>query len=204
MTPAPCSLGQRRVSPSLQWMGTLRELELAPCHLTPLVPPSVQCMCVRLVIQQAELRPLLLSLCMVRLMGWEVVQFLYKFFSFAVVPTITSFVPEEGRYVVNVTDTVTFQCSATGFPPPTIQWFRAGQVLNSSTDSRISISDNLLIESSLIGVSATRRTLTIANVMASDTATDYSCTASNDATGGMDSESFEVLVQGMLNLLGNN
>ena len=46
MTLAPCSLGQRRVCPSLQWMGILTELELAPCHLIPLVPPSVQCMCV--------------------------------------------------------------------------------------------------------------------------------------------------------------
>jgi len=32
-------------------------------------------------------------------------------------------------YVINVTDTVTFKCIATGIPPPAIQWFRGGMLL---------------------------------------------------------------------------
>ena len=32
-------------------------------------------------------------------------------------------------YVINVTDTVTFKCIATGVPPPAIQWFRGGMLL---------------------------------------------------------------------------
>ena len=32
-------------------------------------------------------------------------------------------------YVINVTDTVTFECIATGIPPPAIQWFRGGMLL---------------------------------------------------------------------------
>ena len=32
-------------------------------------------------------------------------------------------------FVINVTDTVTFECIATGIPPPAIQWFRGGMLL---------------------------------------------------------------------------
>ena len=34
-------------------------------------------------------------------------------------------------YVINVTNTVTFECIATGIPPPAIQWFRGGMLLTS-------------------------------------------------------------------------
>ena len=102
--------------------------------------------------------------------------------------------------MVNVTDTVTFQCRATGFPPPTIQWSRGTQPLNPATDSRISLSEHQNIPAP-VGLSTVERTLTITNVMANaminDTAEDYRCTATNIATDGMDNETFELYVQGM-------
>ena len=193
---AQCSLGQRRVCPSLQWMGTLTELELAPCHLIPLVPPSVQCMCVWLLIQWTVPRPVLLSMCMVSAAKRKSIRF--SLFSF--VSDITSYVPEGGRYVVNVTDTVTFQCRVTGFPPPTIQWFRGTQPLDPATDSRISLSEHQNIPAP-VGLSTVERTLTISNVTANDTAEDYRCTATNIATDGMDTETFELFVQGRVTLV---
>ena len=78
-----------------------------------------------------------------------------------------------GGYVVNVTDPVTFECTATGIPPPTILWFRDGVLLSSGV---------MLNEPSQTLVSATmgtgmiyqvERTLTF-NTTANDTGT-YTC-----------------------------
>ena len=104
--------------------------------------------------------------------------------------------------MVNVTDTVTFQCRVTGFPPPTIQWFRGTQPLDPATDSRISLSEHQNIPAP-VGLSIVERTLTITNVTASDTAEDYRCTATNIATDGTDAESFELFVQGMSRVVGS-
>ena len=102
--------------------------------------------------------------------------------------------------MVNVTDTVTFQCRVTGFPPPTIQWFRGTQPLDPATDSRISLSEHQNLPAP-IGLSTVERNLTLSNVMANavinDTDEDYRCSATNIATDGMDNETFELYVQGM-------
>ena len=99
--------------------------------------------------------------------------------------------------MVNVTDTVTFQCRVTGFPPPTIQWFRGTQPLDPTTDSRISLSEHQNLPAP-VGLSTVERSLTITNVIASDTAEDYRCTATNNAIDGMDTEIFELFVQGIV------
>ena len=114
---------------------------------------------------------------------------------FPVVPNIISFVPDGGRYVVNVTDPVTFQCEATGVPAPTIQWFRGADFFDPSSDPRISLTEHnvTMLPRDLDTAS---RTLTISNTMSSDSDTAYSCRVSSAATGGMDSETFELFVQG--------
>ena len=71
-----------------------------------------------------------------------------------VVPTITSYLPAGySYYVVNVTDDIIFQCTATGVPPPDIQWYRGNVRLNSSTNSRYVIRDG--------GVSMPERSLAV-------------------------------------------
>ena len=111
-------------------------------------------------------------------------------------PNITSFVPAGGRYVVNVSDPVTFECVATGVPAPTIQWFKGGDILDSS-DSRISLGEPALMES-FRDLATVRRTLTISSTLKNDTDTNYSCRASNIASGGVDSEMFQLFIQGLL------
>ena len=61
----------------------------------------------------------------------------------AVTSNITSVYPEVGQmnYTVNEADTVTFECSATGIPLPTITWLRNGMELNTMTDSRVTVGD---------------------------------------------------------------
>ena len=80
-------------------------------------------------------------------------------------------------YVVNVTDAVTFECTATGIPPPNIQWSRDGMLLSSGV---------MLSEPSQTLVSAPMGTGMIYQVermltfdtIANDTGT-YTCEASN-------------------------
>ena len=110
-------------------------------------------------------------------------------------PNITSFVPAGGRYVVNVSDPVTFECVATGVPAPTIQWFRGEDILDSS-DSRISLGEPALMEPSR-DLATVRRTLTISSTLKNDTDMAYSCRANNTASGGVDSEMFQLFIQGM-------
>ena len=80
-------------------------------------------------------------------------------------------------YVVNVTDPVTFECIATGIPPPTIQWFRDGVLL--SSDVMLSEPSQTLVPAPLgTGmIYQVERTLTFTTT-ANDTGT-YACEASN-------------------------
>ena len=99
------------------------------------------------------------------------------------------------EYVVNVTDPVTFGCTATGIPPPTIQWFRDGVLLSSGV---------VLSEPSQTMVSATmgtgmiyqvERTLTFTTA-ASNTDT-YTCEASNtNVVQPTATQNFTLFVQG--------
>ena len=98
-------------------------------------------------------------------------------------------------YVVNVTDPVTFECTATGIPPPTIQWSRDGVLLSSGV---------ILSEPSQTLVSApmgtgmiyqVERTLTFTTT-ASDTDT-YTCEASNiNMVQPTVAQNFTLFVQG--------
>ncbi len=107
---------------------------------------------------------------------------------------ITSSLPEGStRYVVNVTDTITFQCIATGVPPPDIQWYRGIEILNSSSDSRVTIRSPIIDEPERALVTVTRE-LILAST--SDSGSGYDCRATNAAMKGEDSEGFELYVQG--------
>ena len=100
-------------------------------------------------------------------------------------------------YVVNVTDPVIFECTATGIPPPTIHWFRDGVLLRSGV---------MLSEPSQTMVPApmdtgmiyqVNRTLTFVSA-ASDTDT-YTCEVSNiNEVQPTTTQNFTLFVQGRL------
>ena len=119
---------------------------------------------------------------------------------FAVNPNVTSFLPDDGLYVVNSSNSVTFQCTATGVPPPTIRWFRNGQLLSPFTDSRVSLSDHN-ITAPPQALATVWRTLTISNTSVNDMFVTYNCSANNEASVGIASEIFEISVQGVYLLL---
>ena len=102
------------------------------------------------------------------------------------------------NYTVNETDTVTFECSATGIPPPTITWLRNGRELNDTTDSRVTIQDatemNVNRDNDGDTVTMVVHTLNFINTTDSDSGT-YICMSSNDANPGSDMENFQLIVQ---------
>ena len=122
-----------------------------------------------------------------------------------VTPMVTSVYPEMGQmnYTVNEADTVTFECSATGIPPPTITWLRNGMELNDTTDSRVTVGDPMEIDFTRDNdgetVSMVIRTLNLVNTTDGDSEI-YTCMATNDADPYNDTEVFE-LVQGLYNHL---
>ena len=115
-------------------------------------------------------------------------------------PNVTSVYPDPSQtnYTVNMGDVVTFQCVATGIPAPSITWLRNGTELS---NSRVTLGD--LSEATLVEDSAgemilqTSRSLNLSMTQDSDSGS-YECRASNDATPGEISESFEVIVQSKL------
>ena len=119
-----------------------------------------------------------------------------------VTSNITSVYPEVSQmsYTVNETDTVTFECSATGIPPPTITWLRNGMELNATTDSRVTVGDPMDIDFPRANdgetVSMVTRTLNLINTTDGDSGI-YTCMATIDADPGSDTETFELIVQGL-------
>ena len=114
---------------------------------------------------------------------------------YSVVPNITSYLPDgSSRYVVNVAGDITFQCTATGVPPPDIQWYK-GDVMLSSSSMRITIV-NLIKDMPERSLATVTRELTLSNTSTSDASANYSCRASNAAMPREDSEMFELFVQG--------
>ena len=98
-------------------------------------------------------------------------------------------------YIVNVTDPVTFECTTTGIPPPTIQWFRDGVLLS----SRVVLSEpSQTLVPATMGtgmIYQVERTLTF-NTTASDTDT-YTCEASNiNVVQPTTAQNFTLFVQG--------
>ena len=121
-----------------------------------------------------------------------------------VTPMVTNVYPEVGQmnYTVNESDTVTFECSATGIPPPTITWLRNGMELNDTTDSRVTVGNPMEIDFTRDNVGETvsmvTRTLNLMNTTDGDSGM-YTCMASNDANPNNDTEVFELVVQGLYN-----
>ena len=99
------------------------------------------------------------------------------------------------NYTVNMTDTVTFECVATGIPPPSITWFRRGEELN-DTDPLITFNEPSVRSVNISGelISEVTRTLTL-DMSVDEDSGSYECVASNVATPGEDRETFELAVQ---------
>ena len=122
-----------------------------------------------------------------------------------VTPTVTSVYPEVSQmnYTVNEADTVTFECSATGIPPPTITWLRNGMELNDTTNSRVTVGDpmemNFTRDNDGETVSMVTRTLNLVNTTDGDSGM-YTCMATNDADPGSSTTDFELIVQGLCSL----
>ena len=101
-------------------------------------------------------------------------------------------------YVVNEGWNVTFSCSASGVPAPTISWRRDGVEFSPSSDSRVVLHSEVTTQVDYMGpVYRTTRMQTFTNVMDSDTRNTlgdmYQCVAINSvgASGSMESEDVE-------------
>ena len=98
--------------------------------------------------------------------------------SHAVLPTITS--PDPGqKLIVNQTDSVTFECSATGIPTPLIQWYQNDLLLNGTgpgINSRVDLTSIMNAPNGKLHISWS--TLAINPIMGGDSG-NYTCIASN-------------------------
>ena len=120
------------------------------------------------------------------------------------VVTIVYTDPTQTSYTVNIDDSVTFQCVATGIPPPTITWYRNGTELNSS-NSRVTfgthyVSTELDIDEEI--AYSVNRTLTLWMSKDEDSGM-YECKARNEAILGEDSVEFELIVQSKFSAYSN-
>ena len=109
--------------------------------------------------------------------------------------------PSQVNYTVNLGNTATFQCVATGIPAPSITWFRGGVELNAS-DPRVTFntpSNPIMVNSTSIAdseemVYQVTRTLTLSMSRDEDSGT-YQCRATNAAMPDNDTMDFELIVQ---------
>ena len=118
---------------------------------------------------------------------------------FPVTPEVTSVYPDPNQlnYTVNMGDTVTFECVATGIPAPSITWLRNGMELNNTVDCRVAENPRDVIsvqDETGETVFQSTRTLTL-NGTEDDDSGDYECMASNDAMPGENMAPFELIVQ---------
>ena len=114
----------------------------------------------------------------------------------AVSPMITSVYPDPSQmnYTVNMGDVITFQCVVTGIPAPSITWFRNGTELSNSRVTLGDLSESSAMDGDGEMILQTTRTLNLSMTEDGESGS-YECRASNGATPGEDSESFEVIVQ---------
>ena len=121
-------------------------------------------------------------------------------FCFLDVPQILT--PMEGfTYIANETDTVIFECSASGIPAPTITWFRVDQtIFTMLTDGAQSLIPPPQVNETyeLPGGRGTAflvtSTLTIPVTQDEDSG-QYACQALNDF--GNETRAFDLIVQGI-------
>ena len=119
--------------------------------------------------------------------------------SLTVIPEIIFPNDSFAGYVVNVTDPVTFECIATGIPPPTIRWFRDGMLLSSGVT--LSEPSQTMVPAPMgTGmIYQVERTLTFTTA-ANDTGT-YTCEASNiNVVQPTVTQNFTLFVQGELGM----
>ena len=105
--------------------------------------------------------------------------------------------PSQMNYTVDMTDEVTFECVATGIPPPSITWYRNGTELDSN-DTRVTFNDTFEVVTVMDGegeiIYEVTRTFILDMTEDGDSGI-YECRASNEATPGEDSMEFELIVQ---------
>ena len=105
--------------------------------------------------------------------------------------------PTQTSYTVNIDDSVTFQCVATGIPPPTITWYRNGTELSNSSNSRVTFGPHYVSSELDINdgtVYSVNRTLTL-RMSEDEDHGRYECRARNEANLAEDSVEFELIVQ---------
>ena len=109
-------------------------------------------------------------------------------------PEVTSVM----NYTVDLGNTATFQCVASGIPAPTITWFRGGVELNGS-NSQVMLnapSTTIVMGTSIARDMVYEVTRTLILSMSRDEDSDtYQCRATNAAMPGMDTMDFELIVQ---------
>ena len=94
-------------------------------------------------------------------------------------PVLFEVASSEPVYTTNEMTPVTFRCTSTGIPVPSISWYRNGTALTPSSDPRVSVGSpsQQLLSSGLYQVT---QTLTITNTADTDSG-NYSCAGTNTA-----------------------
>ena len=90
----------------------------------------------------------------------------------------------------DISETVSFVCSASGIPLPDISWYKDGSLLDNVTNN---------ITETFNGTSSITSVLMLDNLVLSS-AGEYSCNASNDFNGS-DSRTFTFAVESELSML---
>ena len=106
-----------------------------------------------------------------------------------------SILVERMEYVTNMTDPAVFLCTATGFPAPSISWYRVrtddGETDNYDDMVTVTMNSSMLLLSGAFEITVE---VTLSDTMGSDSG-EYLCNATN--TAGSDAALFSLLVQCM-------
>ena len=97
------------------------------------------------------------------------------FLSILVAPFIYYPINDGDTFKVPQDDNITINCSAIGFPPPSLHWMRQGAELN---DERFSVHEGLVEYSVITNITRVTVSLVITNASRDDI-DQYTCTAEN-------------------------
>ena len=111
--------------------------------------------------------------------------------SILVAPFIYYPINDGDTFKVPQDDNITINCSAVGFPPPSLHWMRQGAVLD---DERVSVHDGPVEYSVITNITRVTVSLVITNASRDDI-DQYICTAENFL--GKVSRIFQLIVQCM-------